>query len=79
MTICFIFKIANPKLIIEDRVFDFTIYGNTLFYMTAENKIYQTDLDGNNPKFITDGLYPLALSKYLFYYTLDKQLMWISY
>jgi len=47
--------------------------------MTAENKIYQTDLDGNNPKFITDGLYPLALSKYLFYYTLDKQLMWISY
>ena len=63
---------AEPALVVEGDIPTFTISENKIYYAIyneteGHQKIYQTDLDGNNPQYLTSGIKPIVLGNYLFY------------
>ena len=58
----------------DDKVRDFTISQETLYYSTEDGKIYKTDLFGNNPEFILYGSRPIVLDDHLFYYSTEGKM-----
>jgi len=53
--------------IIDKDIAFFTVFQSEIYFSTFDKKIYKTDLDGNNLKFITDGTAPIVSNEFLFY------------
>lgn len=53
----------------------FTISEDTLYYATFDEKIYKSDLDGKNIKFIADGYAPVVLKDFIFYFDRDNKMV----
>ena len=71
-------KSFDKQIIVEDEILAFTIYEEMIYYATTSNKIYKTDLNGQNTEFVTDGNSPIVYDGYIFYYSLDNELKFIK-
>jgi len=58
----------------DNQVTCFTVFQNTIYFATFDDKIYKMDLDGNNLEFIVDGSDPIVLNEYLFYYNTEGKI-----
>ena len=65
---------SSPIAIIQRDVYSFTVYRNKIYYSTTDDKIYETNLDGKDEKFIGDGNLPIVCDGYIFYYSSDNKL-----
>ena len=68
--------ISDAIVLVEKDVWSFAISEDILYYQTKTNKIYKTDLNGKNPKYIVDGTSPVVLGKYLFYINSENEMIY---
>jgi len=67
----------EPIGLIKGDIVSFSILRNKIYFAGFVNendeqqKIYETDLDGNNMKFLANGIMPNAVGEYLFYNSSD--------
>jgi len=67
----------EPIGLIKGNIVSFSILRNKIYFAGFVNendeqqKIYETDLDGNNMKFLANGIMPNAVGEYLFYNSSD--------
>ena len=59
-------EVEGTQVIDKDIAF-FTVSQDEIYFSTFDKKIYKSDLEGNNLKFIVDGTAPILLSEFLFY------------
>jgi hypothetical protein len=70
----------SAVLLAGEGVGSFSILGEDLYYAqhdfaSSEEKIYKTDLEGNDPVFVVDGDAPIVIGDYLFYQNAGRELM----
>lgn len=66
---------GTEELLIGEEITSFYIACGRLYYETADEKIYCTDLNGANSSFVVQGTNPIVLNDILWYQDADKGLM----